>query len=77
MYVCMYIDCNDGDVRLVGSSKSSEGTVEICFENLWGLVSESGWTQEDGEVVCRQLGYPTEGIYSLYYVSVVIEIYRY
>ena len=77
MYVCMYIDCNDGDVRLVGSSKSSEGTVEVCFENLWGLVSESGWTQEDGEVVCKQLGYPTEGIYSLHYVSVIIEIYRY
>ena len=77
MYVYNNVDCSNGDVRLVGGYGAYEGTVEVCFENLWGLVSESGWTQEDGEVVCRQLGYPTEGIYSLHYVSVIIEIYRY
>lgn len=58
----MTIDCNTGDVRLVGSSFSYEGTVEICFDNLWGLISDSSWTQQDAEVVCQQLGYEAQGI---------------
>lgn len=37
-----------------------EGTVELCFGNLWGLIAESGWGLKDAEVTCRQLGFPTE-----------------
>ena len=37
-----------------------EGTVEMCFGNLWGLVAESGWGAKDAEVTCRQLQFPTE-----------------
>ena len=61
---CIYIiiDCNDGDVRLVGSEWSYEGTVEVCYSNIWGLISDSGWNQQDAEVVCRQLGYQTQGL---------------
>ena len=57
------IDCSDGEVRLVGSEWSYEGTVEICFNNIWGLIADSGWSQPDAEVVCRQLGYQTQGIF--------------
>jgi deleted-in-malignant-brain-tumors protein 1 len=58
--LCGY-DCNDGDVRLVGSQWSYEGTVEVCFNNLWGLVAESGFNQNAAEVVCQQLGYEKQG----------------
>lgn len=62
IYLCcilLFIDCNDGDVMLYGGSNSFEGTVEICYDNLWGLVSHSGWTTEDAEVICKQLGLET------------------
>ena len=58
---CGSLDCKDGEVRLVGGNGNYEGTVEICFNNLWGLVSESGWSTTDAEVTCRQLGYGPSG----------------
>ena len=51
------LDCSDGDVRLVGGEYNNEGTVEVCFNNLWGLVSDVGWNNTDALVVCNQLGY--------------------
>ena len=57
--------CTDGDVRLSGGLNENEGTVEICFDNLWGLVAQSEWSTSDAEVTCRQLGYPEEGVYCL------------
>ena len=50
-------DCNDGDVRLLGGGFENEGTVEVCNSNIWGLVSDLGWTDGDARVVCNQLGY--------------------
>ena len=52
-------DCNDGDIMLYGGSTMYEGTVEVCFDNLWGLISHSGWTTEDATVACAQLGLDT------------------
>jgi deleted-in-malignant-brain-tumors protein 1 len=63
--LCGY-DCNDGDVRLVGSEWSYEGTIEICYGNVWGLISDSSWNQPAAEVVCRQLGYQTQGTIPYY-----------
>ena len=54
--------CTDGDVRLSGGLTENEGTVEVCFNNLWGLVAQSEWSTSDAEVTCRQLGYPAEGV---------------
>ena len=54
-------DCEDGEVRLVGGASDSEGTVEVCADNLWGLVAETGWSLTDAQVVCRQLGFPIDG----------------
>lgn len=67
------VACNDGDVRLVGGNTPNEGTIEVCFENLWGLVAEPGWTQSDAEVVCRQLGYATDGINALFIKLLLFE----
>ena len=52
--------CTNGDVRLSGGHFDNEGTVEVCYSGLWGLVADSGWTNGDARVVCNQLGY-TEG----------------
>ena len=52
-----HIGCENGDVRLLGGGFENEGTVEVCLNNLWGLVSDEGWTDADARVVCNQLGY--------------------
>ena len=51
------VGCENGDVRLLGGGFDNEGTVEVCLDNLWGLVSDEGWTDLDAKVVCNQLGY--------------------
>ena len=33
----------------------------MCFDNLWGLIEEEGWSDKDAEIVCKQLGYEVEG----------------
>ena len=60
--VITHVDCEDGDVQLVGGSSEAEGTIQICFNNQWGLISESGWSQKDAQVVCRELGFLVEGL---------------
>jgi len=51
------VSCPSGAIRLIGSSRASEGRVEICLNNAWGTVCDDGWTDVDASVVCRQLGY--------------------
>ena len=60
-YLTINVDCNDGDLHLVGSQWSYEGTIEVCFGTIWGLISDSDWSQQDAEVACRQLGYQIQG----------------
>ena len=45
----------------MGGASDSEGTVEVCLGNLWGLVAESGWNLIDAQVVCSQLGFSQDG----------------
>ena len=47
----------------MGGNKEEEGTVEICNDHIWGLISDAGWNDSDAEVVCRQLGYQTQSEY--------------
>ena len=51
-----------GDIKLTGGSSEAEGTIQVCFNNQWGLISKSGWSQKDAQVVCRELGFLEEGM---------------
>lgn len=62
---CTIADCSDGNVRLTNNSIPStdigEGRVEICHDNVYGVVCANRWDSIDAGVVCRQLGYNFTG----------------
>ena len=49
-------------MRLIGGQTELEGTVEVCVNNMWGLIGDGAWGDADARVVCRQLGLPARGI---------------
>ena len=46
-----------GEVRLFGGRTTSEGLVEIFLNGHWGTLCTSYFGKEEGNAVCRQLGY--------------------
>ena len=61
--LCVVPECDDGAVRLVGGVTNSTGRLEVCANGLWGRVCNrfQYWGPDNARVVCRQLGFPTEG----------------
>ena len=51
--------CINGEIRLINGTElnNASGRVEVCLDGLWGTVCDHGWTTNDANTVCRQLGY--------------------
>ncbi len=56
--------CTDGSIQLVGGANNLQGRVEVCNVGAWGTVCDDSFGTNDAQVVCRQLGYSSEGIYT-------------
>ena len=52
-----------GAIRVIGVNHASAvaGRMFICDNGEWRAVCDEGWGIEDTQVVCRQLGYDTQG----------------
>lgn len=80
-YECSFnsiLGCTDGEIRLIGGKSPAEGTVEICYYNLWGLILTADWDENDAAVVCKNAGFVQNGrcchvlIHPIYiYISIV------
>ena len=46
-----------GMVRLTNGSFSNEGLVEVYCNGQWGTVCDDGFSSDDADTVCKQLGY--------------------
>ena len=54
--------CNNGNLRLAGSTVPSQGRVELCWNETWGTICDELWSTNDANVACRQLGYAASGM---------------
>ena len=61
--ICAAPPCNDGDVRLFGGQTRTEGTIEVCRSNKWqgDTICDDRWDNSDAVVVCRELGFASDG----------------
>ena len=49
-------ECQDSELQVVN------GIVQICYNSLWtNVCGDNGWRDENGRVVCRELGYSEKG----------------
>ena len=65
----------EGAVHLVDGIVAYRGRVEFCVSGRWSGICVTQWDNADAAVVCRQLGYPSEGIYIYIYMSPVLSTF--
>ena len=67
--------CEEGDVRLQGGRLETEGRVEICINETWSTICDNGWSINDANVVCQQLGFLSIGKFTRSIIVTVIKIH--
>lgn len=58
-------------MRLVGGDSPNEGRLEVCFFNHWGTVCDDNFGSVEAQLVCRELGFPEEGMCIRTYVGLL------
>ena len=61
MFLFKTADCEEGGVRLQDGTDPSNGRVEVCRNGIWGSPCSSHWNISDARVLCKQLGFESEG----------------
>ncbi len=51
----------EGDVRLVNGSDLTEGRPEVCIGEEWRTICDQGWSLNDANILCGQLGFAAGG----------------
>ena len=56
-----YINCTDGQLRLVGGTELS-GRIEICYNRVWyGVCADNYNTYNKPGTICKGLGFSSQG----------------
>ena len=54
--------CTNGDIRVPTIESSFRaGRISVCINQEWRAVCDTGWGIQEARVVCRQLGFTTQG----------------
>lgn len=48
----------EGALRLIDGRAEWEGNVQIFHGTRWGNICDDEWDEREGEIVCRELGFP-------------------
>ena len=67
-------NCTHGEIRLVGGVSELEGRVEICVNNVWGTICDTGFSSETAKLICRSAGKPTEGTTHTSWVTLILQV---